>query len=184
MTPIHTHCYATVFYNDTTGGTTARRSFDLDIAMARLWVSRMLNVTSLPIYVLINRDNDARRVLGPWLKTSQVVLRRVRPVVVEPPGTHPWYRMTHTKFQAWTLHRDCEQVALLDYDGIPLQRMDPYIFDACGSAPLCGVQDQVTPINNAKRSGVKRAGPRTLSIISRVRSALTRPLREPCMAST
>lgn len=42
--------------------------------------------------------------------------------------------------------------------GIPLQRMDPFIFDACGSAPLCGVTDQVTPINNAKRSNYLNTG--------------------------
>lgn len=53
---------------------------------------------------------------------------------------------------------ECGQVALLDYDGIPLQRMDPFIFDACGSAPLCGVVDQVTPINNAIRSQYMNTG--------------------------
>ena len=103
--PLYPHCFATLFYNDTSGGTTARRSFVLDEAMVRLFVSRMLNMTSLPIFVLINRDNDAKSVLGPWLSSGQVRLRRVRPVVVEPPGTHTWYRMTHTKFQAWTLFR-------------------------------------------------------------------------------
>ena len=50
--PIHPHCFATVFYNDTSGGTRARRTFQLDIAMARLFVSRMLTLTSLPIFVL------------------------------------------------------------------------------------------------------------------------------------
>ena len=103
--PLFPHCFATLFYNVTSGGTTARRSFVLDEAMVRLFVSRMLNMTSLPIFVLINRDNDAKSVLGPWLSSGQVRLRRVRPVVVEPPGTHTWYRMTHTKFQAWTLFR-------------------------------------------------------------------------------
>ena len=151
LQPHYPRCFATLFYNDTSGGTTARRSFLHDEAMARLFVSRMINMTDLPIFVLINRDNDAKSVLGPWLTSGQVRLRRVRPVVVEPAGTLTWYRMTHTKFQAWTLFRDCGQVALLDYDGIPLQRMDPYIFDACGAAPLCGIVDQVTPISECRQ---------------------------------
>lgn len=156
--PSYPRCYATIFFNDTSGGTAARRSFVLDIAMARLWVTRMLNLTSLPIFVLFNRENDVGSVLAPWLSSEQLVLRQVLPVIVNPKGTHSWYRLTHTKFQAWGLHRQCGQVALLDYDGIPLQRMDPYIFDACGSAALCGVVDWVTPVNQKVRQHYMNTG--------------------------
>lgn len=130
--PMHPHCFATVFYNDTTGGTTPRRRFQLDIAMARLWVSRMLSLTSLPIFILHNRGNAVSDVLAPWLNSDQVVLRKVRPVVVEPPGTHSWYRMTHTKFQAWSLHRDCGQVALIDYD-VRCWSLDDQTLDDCAN---------------------------------------------------
>ena len=76
LQPHYPRCFATLFYNDTSGGTTARRSFLHDEAMARLFVSRMINMTDLPIFVLINRDNDAKSVLGPWLTSGQVRLRR------------------------------------------------------------------------------------------------------------
>jgi hypothetical protein len=159
MSFAHPRCYATVFFNDTKGGTARRRSWLLDEAMVRLFVSRLTNLTALPIFVLANADNDAFRVLAPWLQQGQQVrILTVDPVVVEPPGTAPWYRLTHTKFQAWALHRECGQVALLDYDGIPLRRMDPDVFDECGGAPLCGVVDQVTPINNAVRSQYLNTG--------------------------
>jgi len=52
----------------------------------------------------------------------------------------------------------CKQVALIDYDGLPLRPLDPHIFNECGAAPLCGVMDQVTPINNAKRRNYMNTG--------------------------
>ena len=71
-------------------------------------------------------------------------LHRVGLLVVDPPGTLPWYKEQYTKLHAWSL--PCRQVAYFDYDGFPLRNMDT-IFDECGDAPFCAVADTMTPIN-------------------------------------
>lgn len=166
MEPRHRHhprCFATLFYNDTHPSGQSRRTFVHDEALVRQWVALMLRHTELPIFIMHNVDNDAARVLAPFLSSSQLHLRQVDLIVVEPPGTLPWYRLTHTKLHAWNL--PCETAALLDYDGIPLTTPDP-IFDECDAAlvrepsspPLCGVGDVVTPFRQAKRHDYLNAG--------------------------
>ena len=48
-----------------------RHSFALDEAMARLFISRMLNLTKLPIYVMHNEGNDVGRALAPFANSRQ-----------------------------------------------------------------------------------------------------------------
>ena len=115
--------------------------------MARLWASRMLNATRLPIFVM-HAVVDPRAVLGPLLdcrsdiRGGQIHLREVSLILgpTRPDWLH--YRYQYTKLHAWAL--PCQQVVYLDYDLVPLRSPDN-LFDLCVSRALCGTQDVTTP---------------------------------------
>ena len=117
MAAHHRRCYATLLYQDL-NTTLKRRPWEYDVGMARLWTSRMLNATSLPIFVM-HAVVDPRAVLGPLLDCSrnthggQIHLRKV-PLILGP--TRPdWkhYRYQYTKLHAWAL--PCKQVVYLPH---------------------------------------------------------------------
>ena len=111
--------------------------------MVRLWLSRLLQLTSLRIIVMFARLDQAsvRHMLGDP-PTQRVTLMSVPVVRAAENGTLPHYRLMHTKLHAWSL--PCARVALLDYDVIAIRDPSP-IFDACGAASFCGAQDFSTP---------------------------------------
>ena len=57
----HPRCFTTLFFNDTSPGGHLRRSFSLDVAVARQWVMLMLRYTKLPVIVMHNAENDVVR---------------------------------------------------------------------------------------------------------------------------
>ena len=142
----HRQCYATLLYQDL-NTTLKRRPWEYDIGMARLWASRMLNATRVPIFVM-HAVVDPRAVLGPLLdcrsdaRGGQIHLREV-PLILGPTRLD-WlhYRYQYTKLHAWAL--PCQQVVYLDYDLVPLRSPDS-LFELCGSRALCGTQDVTTP---------------------------------------
>ena len=158
MATLHERCIATTFVNDSALALKRRRRrFAADEAMARLWIERMLQLAIAPIFVMHNAGNDATRVLGPFLNSTRVHLVLVDLVLVDTPGTLPWYRLTHTKLQAWGL--PCRTVALWDYDGMPLHRPMDDIFDACEHALSSGAApaDVPRPASFAASSPRRRA---------------------------
>ena len=106
------------------------------------WIRQLRSFTSLPILIMHANVPSPERLMNATALRLQ--LHRVSLLVVEPPGTLPWYREQYTKLHAWSL--PCRQVAYLDYDGFAVRNMDS-IFDECGTSPLCAVADTMTPIN-------------------------------------
>ena len=140
-------CFATLVFQDV-NLTFMNRAWEADEAYVRLWASRMLKVTSLPIYVMHSQVN-ATAILQPVDPTNRLRYWRVDLI----PGGYwarwPHYRYMHTKLEAWRL--PCRQVGFLDYDTIPLRNFDN-VFDKCGAnEPLCATMDIVTP----KKHGLK-----------------------------
>lgn len=142
-------CYATLLYRDD-NATVLRRVFDEDEAMVRVWAARMLNTTSLPVFVMHTiMATEAHRMLHDVDPEARLLYRKVPIVHGGYWGAYPWYRFVHTKLHAWSL--PCKQVAFLDYDAVPLRNLDS-VFDECGQdAELCACHDQVTP----KRPGLR-----------------------------
>ena len=111
--------------------------------MVRLWVSRLLHLTSLRIFVMFARLDEASvRHMLREPPEQRVTLLSVPIVRAATNGTLPHYRLMHTKLHAWSL--PCARVALLDYDVIAIRDPSP-IFDSCGTAKFCAGQDFSTP---------------------------------------
>jgi hypothetical protein len=167
--------------NDSAHRPAQRRPFRNDEAMLRLWVERMLQNTRTPLYVMHDSSADARRLLSPWLARHplQLRLRPIERLLVDTPGTLPWYRLMHSKIGAWRL--PCDLAAYLDYDGMPLSPRIDSIFEACRAAApvaaaehaaarvrsgspaglretICAVADIVTPVSRAARSRYMNGG--------------------------
>ena len=126
-------CFATLLFRDNLTTSRPRRQFAEDEAMVRLWLSRMLQLTSLRIFVMFARLDEAsvRHMLRDP-PAQRVTLMSVPVVRAAENGTLPHYRLMHTKLHAWSL--PCARVALLDYDVIAIRDPSP-IFDACGRRP-------------------------------------------------
>lgn len=134
-------CFATLIFNDSEPSI-ARRSFDEDEAMFRLWAGRMLNTSQLPIHVMqVNVNESLFRRADP---EGRLHVHRVHYLRGSFNGGLPWYKHMHTKLHAW--HLPCVRVAMMDYDGIPLRSLDP-IFSRCPErAELCATKDAVSPL--------------------------------------
>lgn len=144
---IHSRCFATLLFKDT-NLTTMRRAFEADEAMVKLWASRLLNVTWLPIFVM-HAHVDASALLKPIDPQQRLHYFPVNIVNGGYWGGWPWYRNMHTKLHTWAL--PCKRAAFLDYDGLPLRNLDS-VFDECPhTADLCATQDHVTP----KKKGLR-----------------------------
>ena len=135
------------------------------LAMFELWASRMLNTTSLPVYVMHDNSTAAALRKLPLSAAGRAVVPwPIELIRVSPPGTKSQYRHQYSKLHAWALpcttvacarrraalpapprapshHSLLPRNADTDYDGFPLRNMDG-IFDACGEAPFCGVADR------------------------------------------
>ena len=145
----HRRCFATVLYQDLKN-TLRRRPFHEDIAMLRLWASRMLAASSLPIFIM-HAAIDPVEALGALANVTKdqtcfggrLYLQQV-PLIRGPTrGDWTHYRHVYTKLHAWNL--PCDQVTFLDYDVIPLREGVDRIFDLCETDDLCGTQDTTTP---------------------------------------
>ena len=135
---VHERCYTTLVFRSNQSASAS----PVQDAMLQLWLRRMRRFTALPIVVMHANVPSPRRLMNATALRLQ--LHRVGLLVVDPPGTLPWYKEQYTKLHAWSL--PCRQVAYFDYDGFPLRNMDT-IFDECGDAPFCAVADTMTPIN-------------------------------------
>ena len=135
---VHERCYTTLVFRSNQSASAS----PVQDALLQLWLRRMRRFTALPIVVMHANVPSPRRLMNATALRLQ--LHRVGLLVVDPPGTLPWYKEQYTKLHAWSL--PCRQVAYFDYDGFPLRNMDT-IFDECGDAPFCAVADTMTPIN-------------------------------------
>ena len=109
--------------------------------MARLWLSRMLRLTALPIFVM-HAGVNASAMLGVVDPGQRVRYQPVDFIHGGYWGKWAHYRLMHTKLAAWNL--PCKQVAFLDYDNVPLRNFDQ-VFDVCGDAQFCATKDVVYP---------------------------------------
>ena len=153
--PLHGRCYATLLFRDS-GLLWMRRAWEDDEIMVRLWARLLLNRTALPVFVMhagLGEIDFAR--LFDASTASRLSFRRVSLVHGGYWGAYQHYRLMHTKLHAWDL--PCAQAAFLDYDTIPLRNMDA-VFDACGSAELCGTVDRVYPGWTRRAARVINAG--------------------------
>ena len=143
-------CFATLIFRDD-NLTVMRRPFEEDEFMVRLWVKNMLNITTLPVFVMHTNSalTDAQQLLREVDPNRRVHYWQVNIVHGGYWSVWPWYRMVHTKLNVWAL--PCKQVAFLDYDGLPLRNLDG-VFDECPKTEsLCACQDHVTP----KKKGLR-----------------------------
>ena len=115
--------------------------------MIRLWASRLLTLTTLPIFIM-HVGLDARNLFAGIDVRCQLRYRQVDWVRGGYWKKWAHYRYMHTKLQAWGL--PCDRVAFMDYDSVPLRSLDG-VFDACKEHELCGVADSVTPMRPGLR---------------------------------
>lgn len=143
-------CFATLLFRDS-NLSRPRREWAEDEASVRLWASRLLRLTSLPIFVLHTQlsAHSVHLLLLPADPHRRLRLHSVSMLRGAYWEAQPWYRLVYTKLHAWNL--PCKRVALMDYDMIPIQAPEA-VFDACSDDdPLCAVKDVATP----KRPGTR-----------------------------
>ena len=144
---MHRKCYATLCIRSDSPGQGGRTWARTEPSMFGLFVQLLLNHTKLPLFVVHNDAVDPIAVLhgvvsprhlhGPHAQVHpfevDVLKSGVRGPILE---RH--YESMFTKLHVWQL--PCRQVAYLDYDMLTLRSPDD-IFDLCGEAPLCAVNE-------------------------------------------
>lgn len=117
------------------------RTWSTERALFRVFVTRLLNYTQLPLHVLHNLEDGPRGILvGVPEADIRVDYHRVNLIHRHTSGFQQHYANMCTKFHAWNvLAPMCGTVALVDYDVLTLRSPDG-IFGACGGAPLCAVR--------------------------------------------
>lgn len=135
---VHERCYTTLVFRSNQSVSAS----PVQDAMLQLWLRRMRRFTALPIVIMHANVPSPRRLmnatahqpvesavlvahLSPWplrpalqlratpTQTLRIQLHRVGLLIVDPPGTLPWYREQYTKLHAWSL--PCRQVARLGH---------------------------------------------------------------------
>ena len=101
---VHERCYTTLAFR---GNSTAARRSPVQDGMLQLWIRRLRSFTALPIVIMHANMPSPKRLMNATAYRLQ--LHRVSLLIVEPPGTLPWYREQYTKLHAWSL--PCRQVA-------------------------------------------------------------------------
>lgn len=117
------------------------RTWATERALFRVFASRLLNYTQLPLHVLHNLDDCPHGTLAGIPEVDRRVhYHRVGVIHRHTSGFQQHYANMYTKVHAWdVLAPMCGTVALVDYDVLTLRSPDG-IFGACGSAPLCAVR--------------------------------------------
>ena len=100
---VHERCYTTLVFRSNQSASAS----PVQDAMLQLWLRRMRRFTALPIVVMHANVPSPRRLMNATALRLQ--LHRVGLLVVDPPGTLPWYKEQYTKLHAWSL--PCRQVA-------------------------------------------------------------------------
>ena len=122
--------------------------------MVRLWASRMLHFTELPIYVMHTSRVNASTVLGPIDPFGKLRLQQVELIDLATRRTPKERRFLWTKLQAWRL--PCERTALFDYDGWAVTAPDSIFNDCRAGASLCASREVWSMEALGRAAGTRR----------------------------